>query len=56
MAVRVLMVAGLTTAAGAASPKMKMTTGIPKAFTAPDKVKSSIGTLKCDVTNQAGHS
>ena len=46
MAVTGLMVAGLTTAAWAASPKMKMTTDIPKAFTAPDKVETSIGTLK----------
>ena len=45
-AVAGLMVAGLTTAAWAASPKMKMTTDIPKAFTAPDKVETSIGTLK----------
>ncbi|MGB5742496.1 MAG: hypothetical protein WBM65_08775, partial [Sedimenticolaceae bacterium] len=27
-------------------PKMKMTTSIPKAFTAPDEVQTSIGTLK----------
>ena len=46
MAVTGLMVAGLTTAVWAASPKMKMTTDIPKAFTAPDKVDTSIGTLK----------
>ena len=46
MAVTGLMVAGLTTAVWAASPKMKMTTDIPKAFTAPDKVETSIGTLK----------
>ena len=46
MAVIGLMVAGMTTAAWAASPKMKMTTDIPKAFTAPDKVETSIGTLK----------
>jgi len=46
MAVTGLMVAGLTTAAWAASPKMKMTTDIPASVTAADKVKTSIGTLK----------
>ena len=52
MAVTGLMVAGLTTAVWAASPKMitqqpvmKMTTDIPKSIMAPDKVKTSIGTL-----------
>ena len=30
----------------AKSPKMKMTTDIPEAYTAPDKVKTSIGTLR----------
>ena len=31
---------------GQKPPKMKMTTPIPEAFTAPDNVKTSIGTLK----------
>ena len=46
MAVTGLMLAGLTTVAWAASPKMKMTTDIPSSVTVPDKVKTSIGTLK----------
>jgi len=41
LAVTGLMVAGLTTAAWAASPKMKMTTDIPKAFTAWSRACSS---------------
>ena len=45
MTITGLMMAGLTTAAWAASPKMKMTTDIPKAYTAPDKVETSIGEL-----------
>ena len=32
--------------AWAAPPKMKMTTPIPEAFTAPDSVRTSIGTLE----------
>ena len=53
MAVTGLMVAGLTTAAWAASPKMitqkpvmKMTTPIPENITTPAKVESAIGTLE----------
>ena len=53
MAVTGLMVAGLTTAAWAASPKMitqkpvmKMTTDIPASITTPDKVETPIGTLE----------
>jgi len=41
-----LMAVGLVTAARAQSPKMKMTTDIPASVTAPDKVETSIGTLK----------
>jgi len=36
----------LATTAWAKPPKMKMTTDIPASITAPDKVKTSIGTLK----------
>ena len=36
----------LTTVSWAAPPKMKMTTDIPASVMAPDKVESSIGTLK----------
>ena len=46
MVVTGMMVTGLTTTAWATSPKMKMTTDIPASITAPDKVKTSIGTLK----------
>ena len=53
MAVTGLMVAGLTTAVWAASPKMitqqpvmKMTTPIPVNITTPDKIASPIGTLE----------
>ena len=43
----IAVVAGLTAApALAQSPKMKMTTDIPKAYTAPDKQETSIGTLR----------
>ncbi|MGD8370924.1 MAG: DUF1254 domain-containing protein [Syntrophobacterales bacterium] len=45
-AIGVLMVASLTTTVWAKSPKMKMTTDIPASITAPDAVKTSIGTLK----------
>jgi hypothetical protein len=46
-AVTVAVVAvGVVSTALAAPPKMKMTTPIPEAFTAPDSVKTSIGTLK----------
>ena len=40
-----LMATSLTTTVWAAPPKMKMTTHIPASITAPDKVKTSIGTL-----------
>jgi hypothetical protein len=46
MALTGLMVAGLTTAAWAASPKMKMTTDIPGTIITPDSVETRIGTLK----------
>ena len=36
----------LTTQTQAQSPKLKMTTDIPKSITAPDKVETSIGTLE----------
>ena len=39
-------VAGLLAISALAAPKMKMTTEIPEAFTAPDSVKTSIGTLR----------
>ena len=45
MAVTGLMVAGLTTAAWATPPKMKMTTDIPASIMAPDKLETSIGTM-----------
>ena len=45
VAVSGLLVAGLTTAAWAASPKMKMTTDIPVSITIADKVETRIGTL-----------
>ena len=45
MAVTGLMVAGLTTASWAESPKMKMTTPIPPEITTPDTVETRIGTL-----------
>jgi hypothetical protein len=41
-----LLVFYLTTMALAAPPRMKMTTPIPESITAPDEVKTSIGTLK----------
>jgi hypothetical protein len=41
-----LMLAGLTATAAAEAPKMKMTTPIPEEITTPDKVETSIGTLK----------
>jgi len=41
-----LMLAGLTTTVKAESPKMKMTTPIPKEITTADEVKTSIGTLR----------
>jgi len=40
-----LMMISLATAVWAKSLKMKMTTDIPESITAPDKVKTSIGTL-----------
>ena len=40
------MVSSLVHASGAKPPKMKMTTDIPSSVTVPDKVKTSIGTLK----------
>ena len=46
IALTLLMVLSLVPASWAKSPKMKMTTEIPEAFTAPDKVETSIGTLK----------
>ena len=53
MAVSGLIVAGLTTAVWAASPKMitqkpvmKMTTPLPENITTPAKVESAIGTLE----------
>ena len=39
------LVACLSTTVWAAPPKMKMTTDIPAAYTAPDKVETSIGKL-----------
>ena len=45
-ALAVLMTASLAILAWAGSPKMKMTTDIPASITAPDEVKTSIGTLK----------
>ncbi|MHC4205124.1 MAG: hypothetical protein ACYSTT_10775, partial [Planctomycetota bacterium] len=41
-----VMLAGLTATAGAKAPKMKMTTPIPEEITTPDKMKTSIGTLR----------
>ena len=41
-----LTMLGLTATAGAEAPKMKMTTPIPEEITTPDKVETSIGTLK----------
>ena len=42
-----LVLIGLMVATGCAkSPTMKMTTEIPEAYTAPDKVETSIGTLR----------
>ena len=41
-----LMVSSLAATASAKSPKMKMTTPIPPEITTPDKVETSIGTLK----------
>ncbi len=41
-----LLAISLTTTAGAQSPKMKMTTPIPEGITTPDKVETSIGTLR----------
>ena len=40
-----MMAISLTATAWAESPKMKMTTDVPSSITAPDKVKTSIGTL-----------
>ena len=45
-AVSVLMTVTMASAVWAQPPKMKMTTDIPGSITAPDKVKTSIGTLK----------
>jgi len=41
-----VMAGSMSTAIAAQPPKMKMTTDIPASVTAPDKVKTSIGTLK----------
>ena len=41
-----LMVSSLAATSWAKSPKMKMTTPIPPEITTPDKVETSIGTLK----------
>jgi len=41
-----VMAFSLATAASEQPPKMKMTTDIPVSITAPDKVESSLGTLK----------
>ena len=46
MALTLVMVLTLAANGWTKPPKMKMTTPIPEAFTAPDKVKTSIGTLK----------
>jgi len=40
------LIFSLVPATWAESPKMKMTTDIPASITAPDKVETSIGTLK----------
>ncbi len=42
----VLGASGLATAVAAQPPKMKMTTDVPLSITVPDKVETSIGTLK----------
>ena len=46
IALTLVIVISLVPASWAKSPKMKMTTPIPEAITAPDKVETSIGTLK----------
>ncbi len=46
LAIAGLMATSLAATAWAASPRMKMTTEIPQSITAPDKVKTSIGTLR----------
>ncbi len=43
--IALVIAASLAAPAWAAPPKMKMTTDIPAAYTAPDKVETSIGTL-----------
>ena len=45
LAISGLLATGLNVLA-AQPPKMKMTTDIPASITTPDKVKTSIGTLK----------
>jgi hypothetical protein len=46
LAVATLIATGIATTVFAQSPKMKMTTDIPQQITTPDKVETSIGTLK----------
>ena len=46
IALTVVGFAAASMAMAAPPPKMKMTTAIPEAYTAPDKVKTSIGTLR----------
>ena len=45
-ALALVIAASMVNTVRAAPPKMKMTTPIPEAFTAPNKVKTSIGTLR----------
>ena len=45
-ALSLLMAVSLITVAGAQTSKMKMTSKIPAAYTAPDMVETSIGTLR----------